>query len=527
METDSGETRSIWMQDPVPNFPALDGDAQADICVVGAGITGLTTAYTLARAGRAVLVLEDGSIGGGETGRTTAHLSDALDDRYYVLERIHGRDGARFAAASHGAAVDRIESIVRDERIDCGFERLDGYLFRGRDDRSDVLERELEAAHRAGLAGTALATISAPPGFDGEPCLRFPRQAQLHPLRYLGGLARAALAAGASIRTGTRVTAVEDGAVCRAVTQRGPTVTANEIVVATNSPISDRLAIHTKQAAYRTYVIALEVSRDAVPPGLLWDTEDPYHYVRTHTDADGRSALIVGGEDHKTGQADDARERFGRLELWARARFPTAGAVRYRWSGQVLEPVDHLAFIGRDPGKQHIYIATGDSGHGMTHGTIAGMLITDLIHGHENPWAELYSPDRKSAMAIGTYARENLNVARQLGDYLTPGDAHELAAVRQGTGAIVRRGARKLAVYRDDAGTVHARSAVCTHVGCIVHWNDVEKSWDCPCHGSRFDVDGEVINGPAHAPLAAVVFDDEPRAAASTADRSEGDQPRL
>jgi glycine/D-amino acid oxidase-like deaminating enzyme/nitrite reductase/ring-hydroxylating ferredoxin subunit len=501
MDQESGSTRSVWMGTALPQCTPVEGPAHVDVCVIGAGIAGLTTAYCLARAGRKVIVLEAVSIGAGESGRTTAHLSNALDDRYCVLERMHGAQAARLAAQSHTAAIDRIERIVNEERIECAFSRLDGYLVCGRNDTSDVLNEELAAASRAGLH-VALTASSPLPGLDVGNALRFASQAQFHPLKYLAGVARALVAAGGRIYTGTRVRKVEDGAPARVITANDHMITAESVVVATNSPISDRLTIHTKQAAYRTYAIALAVEHDGVPAVLLWDTEDPYHYVRTYTEEDGRSVLIVGGEDHKTGQSDNSEDRFARLEIWTRERFPWAGAVLYRWSGQVIEPVDHLAFIGRDPHTRHVYIATGDSGHGMTHGTIAGMLITDLILGGKSPWERLYAPNRKSIKAIGTYAKENLNVAGHFADYLTGGDVADVSAIPPGSGAIIRRGAKKLAVYRDEVGLLHASAAVCTHAGCVVRWNKLERSWDCPCHGSRFEPDGEVLSGPARAPLA-------------------------
>jgi glycine/D-amino acid oxidase-like deaminating enzyme/nitrite reductase/ring-hydroxylating ferredoxin subunit len=494
--------RSLWMDFPVPGYAPLDADAQADVCVVGAGIAGLSTAHMLAKEGSKVLVLEAGAIGSGETGRTTAHLSNALDDGFTELERVHGVGGARIAGESHCAAIDRIEAIVREEGIECMFSRLDGFLFRGEHAEPDILERELAAAWRAGLSGVTLPDQSAATALGLGQALRFPGQGQFHPMRYLAGLARAIEARGGRICCDTRVARVDDGSPARVTTTGGHTVTAESVVVATNSPISDRLAIHTKQAAYRTFAIAIALGSADMPRGLFWDTEDPYHYVRAHVRIDGRRVLIVGGEDHKTGQANDAPVRFARLEAWTRERFRGLGAVEYRWSGQVLEPVDHLGFIGRDPAASHVYVATGDSGHGMTHGTIAGILITDLVLGRKNAWAELYSPERKSAKALGTYAKENLNVARMYGDYLKRGDVADVDDIAPGGGAIVRNGAKLLAVYRDEEGTVIARSAVCTHVGCIVRWNATETSWDCPCHGSRFDVQGNVLNGPARSPLA-------------------------
>ncbi len=492
MLSDTGRTDSLWMVTRPPQTPApLQQDVRTEVCVIGAGIAGISTAYLLALAGKRVVVLEDGAVGGGETGRTTAHLSNALDDRYYELERLHGRDGARLAAESHAAAIDRIEAVVREERIDCGFTRLDGYLFVPPGQSQDILHRELDAAGRAGVAGVEIVRRIPDLSFDPGPSLRFPRQAQFHPLSYLSGLVAALERKGSAVHGRTHVTGVEAGPPARIVTQSGATVTADFVVCATNTPVIDWLVIHSKQSAYRTFAIGARVS-GSIPLGLYWDTADPYHYVRLSGDV-----LIVGGEDHKTGQADDGEERLSRLESWTRARFPVA-AVEFRWSGQVMEPVDGLGYIGRNPGdKGHVFVATGDSGHGMTHGTIAGMLITDLILGRHNPWEQLYDPARKSLKATPEYAIENLNVARQYTDYLTPGEVSSESAIPPGRGAIVRHGLKKLAVYRNEQGTLHHASAVCPHLGCIVQWNSLEQSWDCPCHGSRFGTDGRVLNGPA------------------------------
>ena len=508
MQSDSGDTTSLWMATAdTPAYPPLGSDATADVCVIGAGIAGITTAYLLSRAGKRVIVLDDGRVGGGETGRTTAHLTNAMDDRFYALERLHGERGARIAAASHGAAIDRIETIVREERIDCDFERVDGYLFLAEEHTEKELRRELEAAHRAGL--TEVEWLDRVPGvsFESGPALRFPRQGQFHPLKYLTALAHAITRNGGTIHTGSHVADFEANPRRPQVkTSDGKRVTADAMVFATNSPINDWVKIHTKQAAYRTFVIGCRIPRGAVPTALYWDTGDPYRYVRTQRNRDGSDVLIVGGEDHKTGQEDDAPQRFRALEAWTMKRFPMVERVDYRWSGQVLEPVDYMAFIGRNPGDEgkNIYIATGDSGQGMTHGTIAGILITDLITGRENSWEALYDPSRVSLKAAKEFARENLNVAAQYRDYVTPGEVSSPSEIPAGTGAIMRRGTHKIAVYRDEAGTIHERSAVCTHMYCIVDWNSTEKSWDCPCHGSRFDPFGKVLNGPAVAPLSEV-----------------------
>jgi glycine/D-amino acid oxidase-like deaminating enzyme len=384
--TDNGRTTSVWMQtSAMVSEPHLAGDVRADVCIVGAGIAGLTTAYLLTKEGKRVAVIDDGPTAGGETCRTTAHLVSALDDRFYHLEELHGRDGSRLAAESHAAAIDRIEQIVHAEAIACDFTRLDGYLFVPPGDDQAQLDRELEAAHRAGLTDVVRVARAPLESFDTGSALRFPRQGQFHVLKYLQGLATAAKRAGARIHNGTHAFRFEGGKDARVETDRG-VIRADAIVVATNTPVNDRVAVHTKQAPYRTFVIGARVPQGSVARVLLWDTPDPYHYVRIQCIDDGSDVLIVGGEDHKTGQADDADERFRRLESWTQERFPMAKSFEFQWSGQVMEPVDSLALIGRNPlDHDNVYIATGDSGNGMTHGTIAGMLITDLIVRRQNP----------------------------------------------------------------------------------------------------------------------------------------------
>ncbi|HYF38088.1 MAG TPA: FAD-dependent oxidoreductase [Gemmatimonadales bacterium] len=492
MLSDTGRTDSLWMVTRPPLTPEpLRRDARADVCVIGAGIAGISTAYLLAKAGKRVIVLDDGPVGGGETGRTTAHLSNALDDRYFELERLHGHDGARLAAASHAAAIEQIDTVVREEGIDCGFTRLDGYLFVPPGESPEILEKELDAARRAGLTEVELVRRIPELSFDPGPALRFPRQGQFHPLAYLSALVGAIERMGGTVHGKTHVTGVEAGPPARVASEGGQTVTADFVVCATNTPVIDWLVIHSKQAAYRTFAIGARLN-GRVPPALYWDTADPYHYVRLSGDV-----LIVGGEDHKTGQADDGDDRLARLEAWTRERFPV-GPAEFRWSGQVMEPVDAMGYIGRNPGdKGHIFIATGDSGHGMTHGTIAGMLITDLILGRPNEWEQLYDPARKSLKASAEYAKVNLNVAKQYLDYIKPGEVGSEDEIQPGHGAVVRHGTKKVAVYRDPSGTLHRSTAVCPHLGCIVQWNSLEGSWDCPCHGSRFGTDGRVMNGPA------------------------------
>jgi glycine/D-amino acid oxidase-like deaminating enzyme/nitrite reductase/ring-hydroxylating ferredoxin subunit len=507
MRSDSGRTISLWRatEDEL-STSALKQDVRAEVCVVGAGIAGLTTAYLLSREGRSVVILDDGPICGGNTERTTAHLSNALDDRYVEMERLHGERGARIAAASHTAAIDTIERIVREEQIDCDFERVDGYLFTPPRKSKKILDDELKAAHRAGLVDVERVARAPLDAFDTGGALRFPRQAQFHPLKYLNSLAEAIRRDGGLIFTGGAAHAEEihGGTEARVTTSGGYTVFTDAVVVATNSPVNDRFEIHTKQAPYLTYVIGARIPKGSVPHALYWDTLDPYHYIRVQRAEDDQEheILIIGGEDHKTGQEHDFARRYARLEKWARNRFSMMGEVEFRWSGEVFETIDGLAFIGRNPlDESNVYIATGDSGMGMTHGTIAGLLLTDLIMGRENEWADVYDPARKTISALGEFAKENLNVAAQFTDYVTPGEVDSEDEVKPGEGALLRSGLTKTAVYRDEDGIVHSMSAVCKHLGCIVNWNTNEKTWDCPCHGSRYDAVGRVINGPANSDL--------------------------
>jgi glycine/D-amino acid oxidase-like deaminating enzyme/nitrite reductase/ring-hydroxylating ferredoxin subunit len=495
-------TAPAWQRSPAdfPDAGALHEDTVADVCVVGAGIAGLTTAYLLVRAGKNVVVLEAEQIASGESSRTTAHLASALDDRFTELERLQGEHGARLAAESHAAAIDRIEAIVREESIDCDFARVDGYLFAAPGTTREDLDREREAARRAGLEVDWVPRAPLP-SFDTGPALKFSHQGQFHPARYLAGLARAIRRQGGRIFVHSPVNVFEGGDHPQAATRCGAAVKAAALVVATNTPVNDRVTLHTKQFPYRTYALALALPGQALPRALYWDSGQPYHYVRVGSGPEA-DLLIVGGEDHKTGQGHDEPARFARLEAWARERFPEAGAVAARWSGQVMEPMDGLAFIGRNPHDDNVYIATGDSGHGMTHGTIAGLLLSDLILGRDNPWASLYEPARKSLRAAGHFVRENVNAAAQYLDWVTPGEWADIDGLAPGEGAVVREGLRKVAVCRDADGKLHRHSAVCPHLGCIVHWNAAETSWDCPCHGSRFSPGGQVINGPALGRLA-------------------------
>ncbi len=504
MQRSEKESVSVWQaqEKQEPFLTPVRKHTNTDVCVVGAGIAGLTTAYMLAKEGKSVVVVDAWGLASGETCRTTAHLTAVLDDRFHDLESLFGQDGARLAAQSHKSAIDRIEAIVQEERIDCDFERVDGYLVALNSDQKQDFDKEAEATLRAGFTDREILSRVPINGIKTGDALRFPRQATFHIMKYMHGLATAFTKMGGRIYTGSHVHEVKGGEQAHVKTDDGYRINASSVVVATNTPINDWVKMHTKQAAYRTYVVAYRIPQDTYPGFLLWDMEQPYHYARILRGA-VHDLLIIGGEDHKTGQADDMEARYQRVADWAKRYFTILGPVEYRWSGQIMEPVDSLAFIGRNPmDEDNVFIVTGDSGNGITHGTIAGMLITDLIQGRRSEWEKLYDPSRKSLRAAPDFIKENSNVVGHLvKDWVKPSEVDDVGIIQPGQGAILRKGASKVAVYRDETGRLHERSAVCTHLGCVVQWNSGEKSWDCPCHGSRFDVDGRILNGPAITPL--------------------------
>lgn len=513
MNPESGKSISLWMTTArFPEFPFLSNNEGCDVCVIGAGITGLSAAYFLAKSGQKVIVLEDGPVCGGETQRTTAHLTDVVDDRYCRIEKMHGVEKAQLVYKTHRQAISLIERNISNENIACDFMRLNGYLFTGDKESPDILENELSALHKIGYQGVELLEELPLQGVPIQSCLSFARQAQFHPLKYLNGLLSAITKYGGTVFTQTRVTDIKDGDIAEVQTERGFTVQARNVVIATNSPIGDAVRIHTKQAAYRTYAIAADIFAHSIPAGLYWDTEDPYHYVRLQRldNNDEYETILIGGEDHRTGVEPDG-DPYARLEAWAKRWFVGIQDVMYTWSGQVYEPADGLAFIGQDPSHgENVFLATGDSGMGMTHGTMAGQIIHDLILGRENPFTQLYAPSRIPMQDAGEFIKENVTGLVRYLDYATPGDVKSTADINSGEGSIVRRGLEKIACYKDENGICHEMSAVCPHMKGLVRWNETEKTWDCPVHGSRFTATGRVVNGPANSDLEPLAPESQP-----------------
>ncbi|MEO5821721.1 MAG: FAD-dependent oxidoreductase [Vicinamibacteraceae bacterium] len=489
-----------------PVHERVDHDEHADVVVVGGGITGLTAAYLLATAGKRVVLLERTSLGEIDTGHTSAHLTMVTDTRLTELADRIGRPHAQAVWDAGLAAIDQIDAIVRGHGIGCGFDWVEGYLHAPSGSRqaeeAESFRDEAALAHELGFDATFVDAVP----LVGGPGLRVDGQARIHPRRYLAGLAHAVVAAGGHIYEHSAVESFSSEPL--GVSVNGFAVTGDDLVIATHNPLAGLSSLpgatlfQTKLALYTSYVVAARVPKGRVPDALWWDTADPYHYLRVDPQ-DDHDIVIFGGEDHKTGQVTGTPECFGRLESALRVLLPDSRVVA-RWSGQVIETPDGLPYLGRM--GEHHYAATGYSGNGLTFGTLGAMLCTDAILGRANPWAELFAPDRKAlGRSIWDYVKENADYPYYMvRDRFAGVEGRSLREVRRGQGKVIALDGQTVAAYRDEDGVVSLRSATCPHMGCLVGWNPAERTWDCPCHGSRFTPCGDVIAGPAESPLAAV-----------------------
>jgi glycine/D-amino acid oxidase-like deaminating enzyme/nitrite reductase/ring-hydroxylating ferredoxin subunit len=495
-------TESLWVGGRRPRHPRLDDDdLSVDVAVVGGGITGVTAALLLKLAGKKVALLEARQLGSGVTAGTTGHLTEVLDTSYRELEKRFGEDGAALVAASSRAAIEQIAQLQAKFAPGSGFERVPGYLYSEREDERDAIAEELACMRRAGLAATA---SEVPLPLPIQAGIRVDEQAEFHPLDYVLSLAAKIPGDGSYVFEQTRVHNVDEGEPCRLHVADAPSLRAEKVIIATHSPLNQAV-LQTKVAQYRSYVVAGRVPK--APRGLFWDTHDPYHYVRSFR-RDGVTELIVGGEDHKTGVDEHADAPFERL--MEHARRIGLENPRFRWSSQVVEPVDGLPFIGKNAGAEHVYVATGFSGNGLTLGTLAAMILRDACIGAHSPYAEVYDPARlKPFTKLSSFLSENVDYPLHLlSDALKAPTARSLDEVPPGDGRIVRVHGRRVAAYRDEKRRLHTVSPICTHLGCHVVFNSAEKSWDCPCHGSRFGVDGSVLDGPATKPLERIALEE-------------------
>lgn len=497
------EARSYWEDSAsVSRYPSLDRNLTVDVVVIGAGITGLTAAHLLKRSGHTVAVIDRRRCGGMDSGLTTAHVTCVTDSDLSELVKYFGRDHARAVWDGGLAAIEQIDRVVQTEGIDCDWSWVSGYKHAppggGRDERPQ-LRAEADLACELGFDARF---VDAVPGF-GTPGVEYAGQAKFHPRKYLSALAKLVDGGGSHIFEHTESEEITDDPL--SVTAEGHTLTCAFVVIATHTPLMGKtnmasaIGLQTKLYLYTSYVLGGRLPKGTLPEALYWDTADPYHYLRIdpHRDFD---YAIFGGQDHKTGQETDTVACYRELEATARRLMPELD-VTHRWSGQVVQTNDGLPFIGETSSNQ--FAATGYAGNGMTFGTLTGMMAHDHLTGRKNPWTDLFDPGRTKVRG-GTwdYVKENLDYPYyMIRDRFVGPDAKSLRAIRRGEGKILQLDGKKVAASRDDAGKMTLVSAVCTHMGCLVAWNVAERTWDCPCHGSRFTPTGQVLAGPAETPL--------------------------
>ena len=497
-------THSYWKKVRLPRFPALRRTIRVDVVVVGGGMTGITTAYLLKKEGCKVALVEKGRCASQDTANTTAHLTHVTDLRLSDLVRRFGRDHARAVWNAGTAALDQIQQIVNAEQIECDFQRVPGYLhaaWNSRKSENRALQREARVARDLGFDADYV--METP--ILGRPGVRYPNQAKFHPRKYLARLAERIPGRGSFLferSEAKKFERLKDGRM--RVTANGQTIRSDWVVIATDVPmtgVSNIVSVallQSKITSYTSYAIGAWLPKNRAPAALFWDTSEPYYFLRIDS-LPRRDYAVFGGMDHKTGQVSDTQKTFLDLEKTLRCILPEARVER-RWSGQIVESHDGLPLIGETAERQ--FVATGFSGNGITYGTLAGLMACDWVMKRKNPWSDLFSPRRKKFHGAWDYLRENLDYPYyMMKDRLARIEGKSLRSLKRAQGRILRIRGKRVAAYRDDQGRVTMLSPVCTHLGCIVHWNNAERSWDCPCHGSRFAPSGEVIAGPAETPL--------------------------
>ncbi len=502
-----GANKSLW-QEAMPVYSPkhkIVPEKIVDVLIVGGGITGLSTALELQKAGKQCLLIEACTIGFGTTGGTTAHLNTFLDTSYDVLENKFGEKSAQLVFQAASKAIELIKKNVDEYNIDCGFSYKDGYLYSQNAKQSEDLDKIIECSRKAGMDINYTNDIPLPIPF--EKAVKFSGQAQFHASKYLYGIAEAYEDAGGHIVQNCKLESFESNGLAEAKTNLG-VIRARKMIFATHIPPGINL-LHFRCAPYRSYALAVKLADNKYPDALVYDMHDPYHYFRTQ-DVNGSKYLIAGGEDHKTGHNENTDFCFTKLDSYL-SKYYDIEEVSFKWSSEYFEPSDGLPYIGHLPGfTDNVFVATGFSGNGMTYSHVAAKLLADLLVTGKSDYKDLFCPSRiKPVAGFTNFIKENADVVKEfIGKRLSKEKIESLVEIAKGEGRVVKYEGESIALYRDERGCLHAVNPVCTHAKCIVQWNTSEKSWDCPCHGARYTADGKVITGPASRDLEIVELKD-------------------
>jgi glycine/D-amino acid oxidase-like deaminating enzyme/nitrite reductase/ring-hydroxylating ferredoxin subunit len=508
----------VWKEKQIGmSFPQLIGELEVEVTIVGGGITGLTAAIELVKAGHSVALIEGRQIGSGTTGLSSCHLTTDIDEEYRNVADSFGMETSMLVANSRISAIDYIERTVKEKNIACDFRRVPGYLYTEIPEDVSTLQEEFDAARNAGLMVQLSDSLPLP--FKVNKVLRFENQAEFNAQQYVDGLSLNLHLIGGFVFENSVVVSMNEKEGHYIVKTSGGTVRSKYVFVATHQPLFFNV-LQTVSAPYISYMIAAKLRSQEFPVGLFWDTADPYHYTRYYQ-TDKGAYVVVGGEDHKTGHEKNTKSRIERLQQYVKSRFDIA-SIDYTWSAQYYEPADGLPYIGRSPFGKNIFVATGYSGDGLVYGTVAGLIIADLIQDKRNLWHKVYDSTRFTpAASVADFVKENVNVVKHFIKDRIGVDADGLTDVKPGEGKIVKVNGEKLAVVREDDETLHAVSPVCPHMKCFVSYNNFENTWDCPCHGSRFNADGSVIYGPATIGLHKVEMEIKERVEENDKDQEE------
>jgi glycine/D-amino acid oxidase-like deaminating enzyme/nitrite reductase/ring-hydroxylating ferredoxin subunit len=484
---------------PDTNYPVLEDGVKVDVAIIGGGIVGITTAFLLKRSGVKVAVIEANKILKGTTGHTTAKVTSQHGLMYDKLINQFGREKARQYAESNESAIQLIADIIKEKNIDCDFSWKPAFIYAQTDKYIEKIVKEVEAAGSLGIKASFQKELSLP--FEVKGALRFDNQAQFHPRKFLLELAKDIPGDGSYIFEGSTMVDIEETDASNiVVTRDGKRLTAEKVVIASHYPCYDRLGLYFSRIySDRSYLLGIKV-KEKIPEGMFISAESPTRSIRS-TPFENGELLILGGEHHKTGHGKETNTHYENLAKFAYENY-TVENILYRWSAQDCMTMDNIPFVGHLTEKtKNIYVATGFKKWGMTNGTASAMILTDLITKDSSPWSDVYNPSRFINIAsVGNFAAQNLDVAVNfVADKISP--APQDAEVKKGEAKVIKMNGDKVGAYRDDQGVLHVVDITCTHLGCELHWNEAEKSWDCPCHGSRFNYDGGVIEGPAFKPL--------------------------